>query len=158
MSQPHTPQNQGIVERANGSLKRILFKLMYDNKRIPWSDHLQDIEDVYNTSVNRITGKTPNELYFGNAQQHAKNYDKQVAQKRKAFKNISQTLSLNDKVRIENRIKTKPKGLSLWSKEIYRIVKIIRRNGVTNTDRYKLQDSNERLMHNTYSLSSLLKI
>jgi len=61
-------------------------------------------------------------------------------------------------VRVEVRNKGKSKGQPNFSIQKYKVTKVIKGNGISTTDRYKLVDSNGNLMKNTYNLSSLLKI
>ena len=52
------PQSNGLVERANGKVKRVLAK----NKKInggTWYDNLDQAVKVYNDSINRTIGMTP---------------------------------------------------------------------------------------------------
>ena len=83
--QSYTPQQQSIVERSNGSIKSLLKKSMYHDKSYNWLKFLPIVEEIYNDSINRSTGKTPNQVFESNETDqlhvvekihnaHAKNY------------------------------------------------------------------------------------
>ena len=54
------PQQNGIVERANGKIKNIIKKNI-DVKAGSWTTHLQKSVDAYNRQLNRGIGFAPNE-------------------------------------------------------------------------------------------------
>ena len=159
-SRPYTPQAQGIVEKSNYMVKRIMFKMLYGKEK-QWTDPmLLEIEDVYNNTINRMTGKSPNELYNEGKNQEV--VDKQKANHAKKYKEVNTVLEVGDKVRIiiekGNPLISK-KGSPLWSKEIYTVFKVINGNKKTFTiNRYKLKDTEGILVKNTFPLSKLLLI
>lgn len=58
------PMSDGMVERANRSLKDQIAKFLY-SKGGEWDDHLRHVEFAYNTSVHASTNHTPYFLVHG---------------------------------------------------------------------------------------------
>ena len=61
---PYMPQSNSIVERFNGTIKRIINKLIFThaNKNYSkWSEYLEEAVKIYNDTTHSSTGKTPNE-------------------------------------------------------------------------------------------------
>ena len=61
---PRHPQSQGLIERGNGDLQLKLGKWM-DTNGENWSKGLKFVIHTINTSVSRITSKSPYEVWFG---------------------------------------------------------------------------------------------
>ena len=61
---PRHPQSQGLIERGNGDLQLKLGKWM-DTNGESWSKGLRFVIHTINTSVSRITSKSPYEVVFG---------------------------------------------------------------------------------------------
>jgi len=56
------PQSNSIVERANGVIKRIINKLIYDHMNedySKWSHFIDEADKIYNNTKNVSTGKLP---------------------------------------------------------------------------------------------------
>lgn len=157
-SRPATPENNSIVERVNKTLKSILFRLMLSNKTKHWVQFLPDIQKVYNSTYNRSIDSSPDVAYAKNTEQEAELYEHIRAKKRKAYKEIETVLKVNQKVRIViPKLKIKTKGEAKWSNEIYTIVKVVNANPLNFTQpRYKLADTDNKLVKNMFSISSLL--
>lgn len=151
----YNPQANSLVERSNGTLKRILNKIIFDAKTKRWDTHIKTIQDIYNTSVNRITGKTPDELYFEASDEIQKEvYEKVKLEKAKGYKEIDIQLKVGDRVRVLNEKNQvdKKKGLPIWSTEVYTIKQVIKGNKKTfSIPRYKVGN-----FPNTFPLSKLL--
>ena len=160
VSRAATAQQQGIVERCNGTVKKILNKLLYENETTEWVQYLNDIEEIYNSSVNRKTGKTPDELYNSTPTEQADQNQHQKNNIAKSYKNVNTILKVGDYCRIIiEKSLIKKKGLPLYSEEIYTISKVIKGNKDSFTiSRYKLIDSNGNLQRNTFQQSKLLII
>ena len=159
-SQPHTPQQQGIVERSNGTIKQILFKVLHEEDTI-WDEQIiLDVENVYNSTLQSSIGMTPDEAYKLDPKGHKQLHKKQLAIKKQSYKNIETTLNVGDRVRIvlpSTKIKTK--GEPLWSMEIYTITKVTPGNPKTFTiPRYQVKDSENIIVKGNYPLSKLLYI
>ena len=61
---PYHPQTDGMVERFNSTLKRLLRKLV-QNTKIEWDQCLPYVLWAYRGMVHKTTGFTPHELVFG---------------------------------------------------------------------------------------------
>ncbi len=60
---PYMPQSNSIVERANGVIKRIINKLIYNHMNedySKWSHFIDEAVKIYNNTKNVSTGKIPN--------------------------------------------------------------------------------------------------
>lgn len=153
-----TPYNQAIVERANGTVKSILNKILNEKKTKNWYKFLDDLEEVYNNTYQTTVKMTPNEAYNLNKDEQADLGAKIKAKKAKSFKNLDTILEVNQKVRIvKPLLKIKNKGEPNYSTEIYFVSKVIKGNKENLTiSRYKLKNENGVLQKNTYSISELL--
>ena len=60
----YSPQSNGKGERLNGTLKRLLAKLI-NNNRDTWEDQLGPALLAYNNSISNTTGHTPFFLLYG---------------------------------------------------------------------------------------------
>ena len=167
-SAPYTPQAQAYVERSNGTVKKILNKLLFnisqkngeDADDVLWDDDmLLKIEDIYNETLQRSIGMSPDEAYKLTEEQQAELYSKQKNGKAKSYKEIDTLLSLGDTVRLLIPLgKTKTKGQPTYSRELYKIIKVIPGNPKTFTiPRYKISRDGNNLPGN-YPLSKLLHI
>ena len=61
---PYLPQSNGIIERCNGTLKRIINKLIFTRENgdySKWNRYLSQAVDIYNKSINTSTGFIPHE-------------------------------------------------------------------------------------------------
>jgi transposase InsO family protein len=61
---PYLPQSNGIIERSNGTLKRIINKLIFTRENgdySKWNRYLSQAVDIYNKSINTSTGFIPHE-------------------------------------------------------------------------------------------------
>ena len=61
---PYLPQSNGIIERCNGTLKRIINKLIFTRENgdySKWNKYLSQAVDIYNKSINTSTGFIPHE-------------------------------------------------------------------------------------------------
>jgi hypothetical protein len=60
LSEAGKPQSNGMIERANATIKELLQKSVELNQSFDWVKHLQNIISNINNSQHRITGFTPN--------------------------------------------------------------------------------------------------
>jgi hypothetical protein len=159
-SRPYTPAQQGIIERSNGTIKRILNRILESEKSTNWQKYLNDVEEVYNDSYQSSIKMSPNQAYNLNLEQQKELHQTQKDIKAKGYKEINTILSVNDTVRIVVEIgKTKSKGQPNWSRELYKIHKVIPGNKENFTiPRYKVISEDDKLQKNTFPLSKLLYI
>jgi hypothetical protein len=66
---PYNPKANGLTERANGIIGKILNKMVYAHKT-DWDRKLPSAVHAYNTSGKRTTGKSPFFLVFGQGAIH----------------------------------------------------------------------------------------
>lgn len=64
MTTPYHPQGNGIDERVNGTLVRILRNYV-DEQQTDWDDHLKWVTYLYNTTVHSSTGHSPYQFLHG---------------------------------------------------------------------------------------------
>jgi len=56
------PQSNGMIERANATIKELIEKSIEINERFDWVKNLNKLIENINNSQHRITGFTPNEI------------------------------------------------------------------------------------------------
>ena len=56
------PQSNGLIERANASIKELIQKSLEINPKFDWVKNLDKLIENINNSQHRITGYTPNEI------------------------------------------------------------------------------------------------
>ena len=117
------PQSNGMIERANGSIKELIQKSIEMNENFDWAKNLNKLIDNINNSQHRITGFTPNEI-----QKAFKNDDKDVLEEahdkelKKKKSNISrEVFDVGDLVRIHT---PSDKTRQVWSNEVYEIERV----------------------------------
>ena len=62
LSEPSKPQSNGMIERANATIKELIQKSVELNQSFDWVKHLQKLISNINNSQHRITGCTPNQI------------------------------------------------------------------------------------------------
>ena len=62
LSEAGAPQSNGMVERANATIKELIQKSVELNQSFDWVKNLQKLIDNINNSQHRITGFTPNQI------------------------------------------------------------------------------------------------
>ena len=63
---PRYPQSQGLIERSNSEIGKLLGKWMETYNSNRWSNSLRFVLWAMNTTTCRATGQTPYQLVFGN--------------------------------------------------------------------------------------------
>ena len=112
------PQSNGMIERANATIKELIQKSLEINPKFDWAKNLDKLIENINNSNHRITGFTPNEI------KHAfKNDDNVIldSAREKELKikkgNISKEVyEKGDLVRLHQ---PSDKTRQVWSNEIY---------------------------------------
>ena len=66
---PYNPKANGLTERANGIVEKILNKMVFAHK-MDWDWKLLSTVHAYNTSEKKTTGKSPYFLVFGQTTLH----------------------------------------------------------------------------------------
>ena len=153
-SSAYTPQSNGMVERANGTLKRLIMKSMKagqikQTKISPkearnWVKAMPILVANYNNSVHDVTKKTPNELdtmqpdarpistpssaYKGSDTKKQVTVQETIRNKAlKGRKGIQTRYKVGQYVRVkkdEDDLKDTAALNTNWSKDVYRITKV----------------------------------
>ncbi|DAC81777.1 TPA_asm: integrase [Monosiga MELD virus 2] len=124
-SSPGKPQSNGGVERMNGTLKRLLSKIRSQEDADDWINYLEIAVDNINETVNRVTGKSPNEIEAESEDKYKdteKKIKKEVLPKNK--NELQTDIKAGDTVRIKMKNINFSKGGYNWSKELYKVSKV----------------------------------
>lgn len=132
-SKSYTPTTQGLVERFNGSLKNKIFNGFLRNGNKRWVQDLPAYVENLNSSVQSTIQEKPDKVQENKQEINDKVEDRLIE------RNIQQTkrapkFNYGDHVRIatsalhQARKNKFHKGLLKWTREIYRIDKVIRVN------------------------------
>ncbi|CAF3418641.1 unnamed protein product [Rotaria socialis] len=62
---PRHPQSQGLIERANAVVQKMLGKWLETNKSLDWPQGLGSVMLAMNNCISQSTKKTPYEMVFG---------------------------------------------------------------------------------------------
>jgi len=73
LGEAEKPQSNGMIERANDSIKELIQKSIEMNEKFDWAKNLNKLIANINNSQHRITGFTPKDM-----QTAFKNNDKDV--------------------------------------------------------------------------------
>ncbi|KAG9395584.1 Zinc finger CCHC-type [Carpediemonas membranifera] len=73
-STPHHPASNGIVERTNGKVLRLLRGLLFDSQDYDWVPFLPLVQYIINTRPTRATGQAPLRLVTGNSGSDSKQF------------------------------------------------------------------------------------
>ena len=139
LSEASKPQSNGMIERANATIKELIQKSIEMIDKFDWAKNLDKLIDNINNSKHRITGFTPNEI-----QTAFKNDNKDVLEKafNKEMKikkpNISKEVyEVGDLVRIK---KPSDKTRQVWSNEVYEIERVYKPKKSYSVYEYKLNE------------------
>jgi hypothetical protein len=152
LSEASKPQSNGMIERANATIKELIQKSIEMIDKFDWVKNLDKLIENINNSTHRITGFTPNEI-----QTAFKNDNKDILEKafNKEMKikkpNISKEVyEVGDLVRIK---KPSDKTRQVWSSEIYGIERVYKPKKSYSVYEYKLNEFKDR-----FKEEELLKI
>jgi len=143
LSEAGKPQSNGMIERANATIKELIEKALEINPKFDWVKHMDKLTENINNTQHRITGYTPNEI-----QKAYKNDDKDILvaahdkelKIKKAY--ISKEVFVKgDLVRIH---KPSDKTRQVWSNEIYEIETVYKPKKSYSVYEYKLYDFKDR--------------
>ena len=132
-----TKTKAGAVERANRTIKGIIYKIFTETGRKRWIDYLEDIQNNYNNTYHRTIKMAPNEVTAENLKKVFKNMypDNDVT--------IKCRLKKGDRVRIALNREIFDKGYTpAWSEDIFEIIKVFQRGGVCW---YRLRDKDNKV-------------
>lgn len=163
----YTPQANGLVERANKEIRKIIRAYMVKNNDQRWAIHLREIEDNKNNTYHSFVKATPNEVWsadknpirlrqrFNKKTIARSNHLRHVENQIKKFRD-QDTFEVGDYVRVRmatlfsNIRKVIKEGNSKqivveYTPLIFQIKKvIIPHNNLISRKRYVLQNENER--------------
>jgi len=150
-----TPQQQGMVERANGKIKMLMAKYIKINGG-SWIDQLENATKGYNNQLIRTTEYTPNEA-MGLAPE---DYDKLITNvKEKQNQSIivkKGVYKVGDKVRLKlNKGVLGKSSTANWSDDVYEVGEVIRNNNPVIADKYRIVG---RAQDQLYSRNDLQQI
>jgi uncharacterized protein YoxC len=146
------PQSNGMIERANATIKELIQKSLEINPKFDWAKNLDKLIENINNSNHRITGFTPNEI-----QTAFKNDDNVIldSARDKELKikkgNISKEVyEKGDLVRLHQ---PSDKTRQVWSNEIYEIERVYKPKKPYSVYEYKVEGLKDR-----FKEEELLKI
>jgi len=126
---PYMPQSNSIVERANGIIKRIINKLIYNHMNedySKWSHFLDEAVKKYNNTKNVSTGMIPNNSVL--FQENKDIDDVKDSIKEKAIKPApyQNSFKINQHVRLRiPKNKLDKFDRENWSNQIFKITRVI---------------------------------
>ncbi len=154
-----TPQSQGLVERFNGTLKRLILKAR-ELKLLQWDTFLQVLVDNYNKTFQDTIKATPNEVDDGdvNIQKKTKQLIETKTKRKIPIKaNFDVVKGDNVRVRIEKDLF--PKGsVPNWSSDIFKVDKVTIPRKSTTAKQFKLKDKDANPVDGTFFATDILKI
>ena len=62
-NRPYSPEANGIVERANKEIRKLLRNINLENENNNWIDHLRRVEDLRNNTFTRAIKNIPNKIW-----------------------------------------------------------------------------------------------
>jgi len=137
------PQSNGMIERANATIKELIQKSIEINRKFDWVKNLDKLIENINNSNHRITGFTPNEIQtaFKNDDNVILDsaHDKELKIKKK---NISKEVF--EKGDLVRRHQPSDKTRQVWSNEIYEIVRVYKPKKTYSVYEYKLEGLPDR--------------
>jgi uncharacterized protein YoxC len=143
LSEAGKPQSNGMIERANATIKELIQKSVELNQSFDWVKHLQKLISNINNSQHRITGFTPNQIQ--EAFEHDDNeildkaYDTELKKKNG---NLSQQIfKIRDLVRL---YQPSDKTRQAWSNKIYTVEKVFKPQKSYGVYEYKLREFKDR--------------
>ena len=137
------PQSNGLIERANATIKELIQKSIEINRKFDWVKNLDKLIENINNSNHRIIGFTSNEIQT--AFKHDDNvildsaHDKELKIKKK---NISKEVF--EKGDLVRRHQPSDKTRQVWSNEIYEIVRVYKPKKTYSVYEYKLEGLPDR--------------
>jgi len=137
------PQSNGMIERANATIKELIQKSLEINPKFDWIKNLDKLIENINNSNHRVTGFTPNEI-----QTAFKNDDNVIldSARDKELKikkgNISKEVyEKGDLVRLHQ---PSDKTRQVWSNEIYEIERVYKPKKPYSVYEYKVEGLKDR--------------
>lgn len=162
------PQNNGVVERSNKTIKSLIWKMMQsdEDKRKPWKEYLDDVVEKYNTSLHRVIKQTPEEAFNTDNPEELYEQTKELKQAESTKRRIQTPEALLSDIEVGDRVRFRIAKSQLdktfinnWSDSIYEVIKVTRPRKLNSVIRYKLMDpEDERPIFKTFLREELQKI
>lgn len=168
----NTPQSNGICERSNQTIRRILDKYIKLNNVSNRWNVIDKIQDIYNSTYHRVIKSTPDNIFFSDNEQtktdmininkerlnnaKAKIVNKNVLSSSNSILNTGQYVRLV--INKKKNLLDKTKGFNNWTAMIYIIVRKIRNRNELLEDRYILKTYDNEPIKKTFYRSQLLPI
>ena len=132
-----TSTKAGAAERANRTIKSILWKYFTEHDTKSWVNQIESIQDTYNNTYHRVIKRAPNEVTWENRKEVFKVMFPDINDR------IKCKLQRGDRVRVAIYKDIFKKGYTQnWSKEIFTVKKILQRGGVCW---YKIADQSGKV-------------
>ncbi len=146
-SLPGKPQSNGQIERFNGIIKNLINKDMKYNGSYDWYSPLEKLIDNYNDTYQSVIKMTPNEAENitdkDSLDKIKQNIYKNVVSKRKSL--ITSKFKIGDFVRLKDE---NEKTKTNWSKEIFKISKVNKRQKIYTSPSYYISRLSENSIIN----------
>ncbi len=126
-SRPYHPQSNGIIERFNGTLKRMIHAYMLANDTKTYLPKLKEIVHTYNNLLHSGINQIPAQVHKKPAlwAKVSTQLKLQAMRSKRRGRQIKRPpLDIGDHVRSALIAKSLEKPMTFWSKEIYRVMSI----------------------------------
>ena len=146
------PQSNGMIERANATIKELIEKALEMNRKFDWVKHLDKLIENINNSQHRITGFTPNTI-----QTAFKNDDDEILDSARGKELKIKKANISKEVFVKGdlvrRHQPSDKTRQVWSNEVYEIERVYKPKKSYTVYEYKLEGLPDR-----FKEEELLKI
>ena len=143
-SNPYSPASNGMIERFNGTIKRMLYKYFIAHNTHKWSDIMQSFVNTYNSSKHRIINMAPNDAIKKNSKalnNIISEYPDQKDDKKDAFK-------IGDLVRVQ--MVNKKSYQPYFSTEVFKIIDIQSHHLLQVTYTYTVESDKLKISNLSY--------
>ena len=132
-----TSTKAGAAERANRTIKTLIWKYFTEHNTKRWVDQMSEIQSNYNNTYHRVIKRTPNEVTWKDRKAVFKDMFPEINDRVKC------KLKEGDRVRVAIYKDIFKKGYTQnWTTEIFTIVKVLQKAGVCW---YKIADQSGKI-------------
>jgi transposase InsO family protein len=147
------PESNGVVERFNYTLKKMIYRNFHVQKNKNWVDSLKQLVDNYNGQYHKSIKMPPDEAI------KPENKDKVYAllTKNRVRRNINeQVLEKGDNVRLASIPKNKLEKLKYnWTNEVFIIESVIKPKDKMKPIKYKVKDKDDEPIKGFFTINEL---